>query len=133
MRRSLATHNCGVTGFVEKGEPNSSVAITTEVADSNAQLSGFGAVVKVSAQTGWAWYGDAASHNGICEIRGEGKPEEIIAVDAHLDWWGTGHGSHHDGGDMVKFMEVLRIIQSLVVPAFDPGAAGDVASRVPAR
>ncbi|MEC8193566.1 MAG: M20/M25/M40 family metallo-hydrolase [Myxococcota bacterium] len=111
--RSLATPHTGATRFVEGGRTIPAVAITTEAADSIARLSASGTAVKVSVQTGGTWHENAASHNVIGEIRGKGKPREVIVIGAHLDSWDVGQGAHDDGAGVVQVIEALRIIQSL--------------------
>jgi carboxypeptidase Q len=56
---------------------------------------------------------DAWSYNVIGEIRGTGKPEEIITVGGHLDAWDIGEGAHDDGGGCIQAIETIRLFKKL--------------------
>lgn len=53
------------------------------------------------------------SYNVIGEIRGTGKPREIIAFGGHIDCWDNSQGAHDDGAGVVQTMDVLRLYKSL--------------------
>ncbi len=50
------------------------------------------------------------SHNVIAEITGSEKPEEIIALGAHLDSWDVGTGALDDGAGIAIITEAARLI-----------------------
>jgi hypothetical protein len=56
---------------------------------------------------------DAPSYNVIGEIKGSGKPNEIIIAGGHLDSWDNGQGAHDDGAGCVQSIEALRLIKTL--------------------
>lgn len=56
---------------------------------------------------------DAQSSNLIAEIKGSGKPDNIIVVGGHFDSWDVGCGAHDDGAGCVQSMEVLDLLKRL--------------------
>ncbi len=56
---------------------------------------------------------DAPSYNVIGEIKGSGKPNDIIIAGGHLDSWDNGQGAHDDGAGCVQSIEALRLIKTL--------------------
>ena len=56
---------------------------------------------------------DVLSYNVIGEIRGRGRPEQIITVGGHLDAWDNSEGAHDDGAGCIQSIEVLRIYLEL--------------------
>jgi len=59
--------------------------------------------------------GDAPvqAHNVVAEIRGSGKPEEVVIVGGHQDSWDLGTGATDNGTGTVVAMEVLRAMAAL--------------------
>jgi len=56
---------------------------------------------------------EAESANVIGEIRGHGKPEEIVLIGAHLDSWDLGLGAIDDGAGVAIVTEAARRIGQL--------------------
>lgn len=56
---------------------------------------------------------DKKSYNVIGEIKGEKKPEKIIAFGGHLDSWDKGEGAHDDGAGIAHCIEALRILKNI--------------------
>jgi len=53
---------------------------------------------------------DVPSANVVGQIRGSGRPEEIVLLGAHLDSWDLAAGAHDDGAGCAQVMEALRLI-----------------------
>ncbi|HLF64623.1 MAG TPA: M28 family peptidase [Saprospiraceae bacterium] len=51
------------------------------------------------------------SHNVIGQIKGQGRPDEIILVGGHLDSWDVGHGAHDDGSGCMQAMDVMYLLR----------------------
>jgi carboxypeptidase Q len=56
---------------------------------------------------------DAESANVVAELKGSGKPDEVVLVSGHLDSWDVGQGAHDDGGGCVVAWEVVRLLKAL--------------------
>jgi Zn-dependent M28 family amino/carboxypeptidase len=56
---------------------------------------------------------EAESANVIGEVRGRGKPEEIVLLGAHLDSWDLGTGAIDDGAGVAIITETARRIAQL--------------------
>ena len=56
---------------------------------------------------------DAVSYNVMGEIRGEEKPDEIIAVGGHIDSWDVGTGAQDDGSGVIATWEAVRLLKRL--------------------
>ncbi|RYF91144.1 MAG: peptidase M28 family protein [Chitinophagaceae bacterium] len=56
---------------------------------------------------------DALSYNVVGELRGSGKPEEIVTVGGHLDSWDICEGAHDDGAGCVQSIEIIRSFVAL--------------------
>ncbi len=56
---------------------------------------------------------DADSNNVMGEIRGSGKPEEIVVLGGHLDSWDVGQGAQDDGSGVMATLEAVALIKKL--------------------
>jgi Zn-dependent M28 family amino/carboxypeptidase len=65
--------------------------------------------VEVDAETVEAY----TSQNVFAEITGAKKPEEIVAIGAHLDSWDVGTGAIDDGAGVAIVTEAARLIKNL--------------------
>ncbi len=52
------------------------------------------------------------AYNSVAEIRGAGKPDEVVILGAHLDSWDLGTGATDNGTGSVACLEALRAIQA---------------------
>jgi carboxypeptidase Q len=54
------------------------------------------------------------SHNLLCEIKGNEKPEEVIVIGGHIDSWdcqyGCCQGAHDDGQAVVLVMNIIKLL-----------------------
>ena len=58
------------------------------------------------------------SANVVGEIRGAGKPDEIVVIGAHLDSWDLGGGALDNGANVSMVIDIARQIRRLgIVPA----------------
>jgi hypothetical protein len=55
---------------------------------------------------------DAPSANVVGELRGTGKPDEIVLLAAHLDSWDTGRGAIDDGAGCGVVLDAVRLLAS---------------------
>jgi len=53
------------------------------------------------------------SANVIAEIRGSGKPEEVVVIGGHLDSWDLGTGAIDDGSGVAMVMDAMRVYHDL--------------------
>jgi len=56
---------------------------------------------------------DVQSANVIAEIRGSGKPDEIVLLGGHLDSWDLGTGAIDDGSGVAMVMETMRVLNEM--------------------
>jgi hypothetical protein len=54
--------------------------------------------------------GPIAAYNVVGEIRGAGKPDEVVVVGAHLDSWDLGQGTLDNGTGTAVVLEAARIL-----------------------
>src|SRR6266478_6074069 len=52
-------------------------------------------------------------YNTVAEIRGSGKPEEVVILGAHLDSWDLGTGSTDNGTGSMAVLEAARALAKL--------------------
>jgi len=111
---SLRTpHTGAMSNYVDSLPRIPAAAVTIEDAGMIRRLTERGQRVRVRLEMGAGTLPDTLSHNVIGEIRGRGRPNEIVVVGGHLDSWDVGQGAHDDGGGCVISMEALRLIKSL--------------------
>ena len=53
---------------------------------------------------------DERSANVVGELRGDGKPDEIVLLAAHLDSWDTGRGAIDDGAGCGVVLDAIRLL-----------------------
>lgn len=58
-------------------------------------------------------FGEAPVANIIAEMRGKGKPDEIVMLSAHLDSWDAAAGATDNGAGTVMMMEAMRILREV--------------------
>jgi carboxypeptidase Q len=111
---SLRTpHTGAMSNYVDSLPQIPAAAVTIEDAGMIRRLTERGQRVRVRLEMSAHSLPDTLSYNVIGEIRGRGRPNEIVVVGGHLDSWDVGQGAHDDGGGCVISMEALRLIQSL--------------------
>lgn len=103
----------GVTRYDEGVTKIPAVAVSTLDADllSASLKTDPGLEIKLVAQS--EILPDTKSYNVIGEIKGSGKPGEIITVGGHLDSWDIAEGAHDDGGGCVQAIEMIRLYKKL--------------------
>ena len=101
LMRSVGTDDhrnphTGMTRYDEGLVPVPAAAVSNPDADQLARLLQRGPVaVKLSLDCGWD--GEYTSQNVIAEVRGHGKPDEVVTIGGHLDSWDLGTGAIDDG------------------------------------
>lgn len=102
----------GITRFDEGLTPIPSAALAAPDADQLTRLLARGPVrVRVALDCGWD--GEAVSHNVVGEIRGRGKPDEVVLIGGHLDSWDPGTGAIDDGAGVGLTMAAGALIGEL--------------------
>src|ERR1700749_1869511 len=56
---------------------------------------------------------DADSADGMGEIVGREKPDEVVVIGGHIDSWDVGQGAHDDGGGVMAALEAVAAIKKL--------------------
>src|SRR5271156_2306536 len=47
------------------------------------------------------------------EIRGRGKPEEVVVLGGHIDSWDIGQGANDDGSGIMATFQAVALIKKL--------------------
>jgi len=99
----------GITRFDEGLTPIPSAALASPDADQLTRLLARGPVrVRMALDCGWN--GEATSYNVVGEIRGKGKPDEVVLIGGHLDSWDPGTGAIDDGAGVGLTMAAGALI-----------------------
>ncbi len=109
--RSLGTLHTGVMGYAEDAPRIPAAAVTVEDAARLHRLADAGLPIRVHLELGCRNRPDSTSLNVLGEIRGRGKPEEIVVVSGHLDSWDLGTGAHDDGAGCLLAMASARLLK----------------------
>lgn len=106
----------GMTRYDDGLTPVPAAAVSNPDADQLTRLLKRGPVqVKLALDCGWD--GEYTSQNVIAEIRGQGKPDEVVAIGGHLDSWDLGTGAIDDGaGVAITTAAALLIKQQPLRP-----------------
>lgn len=56
---------------------------------------------------------EAKSRNGIAEITGNRKPQQVVVVSGHIDSWDVGQGAMDDGGGLFVSWNALVLLNAL--------------------
>ena len=109
---SLRTPHTGVTIFTRPSDAIPAAALSSEDADalSGALTRG---PVRIHLTLGCKTLPDVDSANVVAEIRGSGRPEEVVLLGAHLDSWDLATGAEDDGTGVAMAMEVAHLIAAL--------------------
>jgi carboxypeptidase Q len=109
---SLRTPHTGALRYDDAQPKIPAAAVTVEDAQLIARLAAQGPVaahLELSPQL----LPDAASANVIGELRGRERPDEVVAIGAHIDSWDVGQGAHDDGAGCVEVMQALTVLRRL--------------------
>jgi carboxypeptidase Q len=108
---SLRTPHTGQTRFPPDGREIPAAAVSVEDAELLHRLAARGPVrVRLDLDCGMASPPTADSANVVAELRGRGRPEEVVLVGAHLDSWDLGQGAVDDGAGVAMVMEVMHLL-----------------------
>jgi len=111
---SLRTpHTGNMSAYTDSFPKIPAAAVSIEDAEMMQRLLDRGERVRVQLKMSARTLPDALSHNVIGELRGYGRPEEVVVLGGHLDSWDVGQGAHDDGGGCVASMEALRLLKEL--------------------
>ena len=110
---SLDTPHTGVMEYDPAFPRIPAAAVTLEAATQMRRMQDRGERIRLHLEMGCRTLPDAPSANVVGEIRGTGKPEEVIILSGHLDSWDVGQGAQDDGAGCVLSLEAARLIQSL--------------------
>ena len=109
---SLNTPHTGTLIYDAKEPKIPAAALSLEHAAFLHRLYDRGKRVRVHLEMGAKQLADAPSANVVGELRGSGKPEEIVLVGGHIDSWDVGQGSQDDGVGCILSMESVRLIKA---------------------
>lgn len=70
-----------------------------------------GPILRVNADAEFT--GEVSVSNVIAELRGKEKPNEYVALSAHLDSWDPASGATDNGSGTLMMMEAMRILKAL--------------------
>ena len=110
--RSLSTPHTGSTKYEEDAKIPAA-AITIEDAERFARYQKRGIPVSLTLYMEAQMEDDMPASNVLGEIRGESRPDEIVAIGCHLDSWDVGQGAQDDGAGCAIVLDAARIIASL--------------------
>jgi hypothetical protein len=101
----------GMTGYDDQ-TPIPAASLSNNDADQLARLVALGKTeIKLALDCGFN--GTYTSQNVIGEITGSGKPDDIVALGAHLDSWDLGTGAIDDGGGIALTMAAGHLIKQM--------------------
>jgi Zn-dependent M28 family amino/carboxypeptidase len=116
--RSIGTSNnrfahTGMQRFDSDVRLLPAVAISNPDADLLERLMAGEEPVRIEVEVDAETVESYTSQNVIAEITGGTKPEEIVALGAHLDSWDVGTGAIDDGAGVAIVTEAARLIKNL--------------------
>lgn len=110
---SLDTPHTGVMEYDPAFPKIPTASVTIEAATQMRRMQARGERIRMKLAMGAQTLPDAPSANVVGEIRGSGKPEEVIILSGHLDSWDVGQGAQDDGAGSMIALEAARLIQTL--------------------
>ncbi|HCZ32353.1 MAG TPA: peptidase M28 family protein [Holophagaceae bacterium] len=110
---SLDTPHTGVMEYDSAFPKIPTASVTLEAATQMRRMQARGERIRMKLEMGAKTLPDAPSANVVGEIRGTGKPEEVIILSGHLDSWDVGQGAQDDGAGSMIALEAARLIQAL--------------------
>jgi Zn-dependent M28 family amino/carboxypeptidase len=116
--RSIGTSNnrfahTGMQRFDSDVRLLPAVAISNPDADLLERLMAGDEPVRIEVEVDAETVESYTSQNVIAEITGAEKPEQIVAIGAHLDSWDVGTGAIDDGAGVAIVTEAARLIKNL--------------------
>jgi hypothetical protein len=102
----------GMTRYDLGLTPIPAAALAAPDADQLARLLARGPLrLRLALDCGWE--GTATSYNVIGEIRGRGRPDDVVLIGGHLDSWDPGTGAIDDGAGVAISMAAGHLIGQL--------------------
>ena len=77
-----------------------------------------GNVVRVRLEMEARDGGFRESRNVIADIKGYGKPEEVVVVSGHIDSWDVGQGAVDDAGPSFTALQTILMLNRLGLKPF---------------
>jgi Zn-dependent M28 family amino/carboxypeptidase len=99
--------------YVDGVAPIPAAALSNPDADLLSAMVRRGQPVRVRLDLDVGYEGTATSYNVIGEIRGRGKPDEVVVMGGHLDSWDLGTGAIDDGAGVAITMAAGALIGKL--------------------
>jgi Zn-dependent M28 family amino/carboxypeptidase len=90
-------------------------AVSVPDADLIARLAASGVTPRVSLVMTNTSARNRTTHNVFAEIRGTERPEEVVAIGAHLDSWDLGTGALDDGAGVAIVVAAAKILKDMGV------------------
>ena len=110
---SLDTPHTGAMDYDPAFPRIPAASVTLEASTLMRRMQQRGEQIRVHLEMGARMLPDAPSANVVGEIRGTGKPDEVVLLSGHLDSWDVGQGAQDDGAGTVTVLEAARLIRSL--------------------
>ncbi len=108
---SLATLHTGALDYADDLPKIPGASVTIEDAEMLMRLAHRGPV-EIELFLGAHELPPSPSANAIGEIRGSGRPDEIVLLGAHMDSWDVGPGASDDAAGCVAVMEAMRLLRA---------------------
>jgi carboxypeptidase Q len=105
--------HAGYTRYLGETVAIPSFSLSGPDADQIERLIGMGVKVRVRLRSGARYIRGAHSQNVIAEIKGRGRPDEVILLGAHLDSWDQGTGAIDDGAGVAIVTAAAKLIGDL--------------------
>lgn len=110
---SLDTPHTGAMDYDPAYPKIPTASVTLEASTQMRRMQARGERIRLKLEMGAKTLPDAPSANVVGEIRGTGKPDEVVLLSGHLDSWDVGQGAQDDGAGTVITLEAARLIQRL--------------------
>ena len=108
--RSLGAPHTGMMHYADDAPRIPIAAVTVENATRLYRMCGRGMHPRVRLHLEAQNRGETTDYNVIGEIRGSGKPEQIILVGGHLDSWDLAPAAHDDGAGIALALASARLL-----------------------
>jgi carboxypeptidase Q len=107
------TPHTGNMAYAADADRIPAAAISVEDAQRMQRLANRGVPIRVRLKMEAKFEADVESFNVVGELRGNGKPEEIVLVGCHFDSWDPGTGASDDAVGCVVTWEAARLMKKL--------------------
>jgi len=103
----------GTTRYVDGRVPVPAFALSAPDADQIERIAARGETLRVRLFSSASYVQGAHSQNVIADVRGGGRPEEVVLLGAHLDSWDQGTGAIDNGTGTAIITAAAKLIRDL--------------------